>query len=268
MSDRKKKAAFFDIDGTIWNFQNEIPESTIQAIRELKKNGILTFINSGRTRAFIQNENLLTIGFDGIVSGCGTMIEYHGKTVFLRLLDPKTASQTLEIIRRYGFRPVLEGPEYIYFELNEFAGDVYGQKLIAELGPHFKTIRGSAGEWQIQKLSCATNDCDTASCYAELDRTLDAPFDYLIHNPDVVEIVPKGFSKGTAIEHVCELLNIDLQNTYSFGDSINDLEMIRTAGHGIAMGNGTDEIKAAADYVTTSLNEDGIWNACRHFGLI
>ena len=60
----QRKALFFDIDGTIWNMKNEIPESTVRAIRALREKGHLTFLCSGRSRAFIQEPKLFDIGFD------------------------------------------------------------------------------------------------------------------------------------------------------------------------------------------------------------
>ncbi len=72
---------FFDIDGTLWNYKNEIPESTVDAIRRAGAKGHKCFINTGRARAFVTNRDLLGIGFDGIVTACGTMIEYNGEVV-------------------------------------------------------------------------------------------------------------------------------------------------------------------------------------------
>ncbi len=263
-----RRAAFFDIDGTLWNFRNEIPESTIRALKLLQENNVLTFLNSGRTRAFITNENLLNIGFDGIVSGCGTMIEYHGETIFRRLLSKEQSSKTLEILRKYNFLPILEGPNYIYFEYEDFADDIYGKKLLRELGEKRRSIREYEDDLEIQKFSCIAVPENARACYDELDAALNDAYIYLEHNATIVEVIPRGFHKGTGIEQVCSLLGIDIENTYAFGDSVNDHDMLRTAGHSIAMGNGTEETKAIAEYVTTSLDEDGIWNACRHFGLI
>ena len=67
---------------------------------------------------------------------------------------------------------------------------------------------------------------------------------------------------------VCEKLEIAHEDTYAFGDSVNDLEMLTYVGHGIAMGNGTPKAKQAADYVTDAIHKDGIYNACKYFGLI
>ena len=82
-----RKIVFFDIDGTLWDFHMRIPESTREAIKRLRGAGNLAFINSGRTRAFINSEKLLSLGFDGIVSGCGTMIEWNagGRSIGVKI---------------------------------------------------------------------------------------------------------------------------------------------------------------------------------------
>ena len=90
----------------------------------------------------------------------------------------------------------------------------------------------------------------------------------MIHGDIVIEMVPKGYSKATGIIYLCDKLGINIEDTFAFGDSANDIEMLKCVGCGIAMGNGTDDAKNVADYVTDSLHDDGIYNACKHFGLI
>lgn len=261
----QRKALFFDIDGTIWNMKNEIPESTVRAIRALREKGHLTFLCSGRSRAFIQEPKLFDIGFDGVISGCGTMIEYHGKTVSYKKLDVNLVEHTIRSVRKYGMRPILEGREYLYMDDEEFAADNYGKKVKSEVDGRLRTIAGEWGRWEISKLSCATENADLEGCFSELETE----YDFIVHDDvAVVEFVPKGFHKGTGIARVCDMLDIDISDTFAFGDSANDIGMIRHAGIGIAMGNGTDAVKNAADYVTTAMMEAGIWNACRHFKLI
>ena len=80
--------------------------------------------------------------------------------------------------------------------------------------------------------------------------------------------MPKGFSKGTGVLKVAELLGIPAERTVAFGDSANDLQMLRAAGTAVVMGNGSEAAKAEAAYVTAPLHEDGIFKACRHLGLI
>lgn len=255
---------FFDIDGTIWDYRNFIPESTIDAIRQARANGHQCFLNSGRSRAFIYNEDLLGIGFDGIVSACGCMIEHHGKVVFNKLIDREDCIRTVETVRKYHFKPILEGPEYLYMERSDFEGDMYGEKVMKEMGDHLLGIDDCWGKWEMNKLSCDTRDTDYNSCYRELDDI----YDFMIHNPIVVEMVPKGHNKGTGIAKVCELLGEDIENTIAFGDSINDKEMLEAAGIGVAMGNGTDVIKELADHVTTPLLDNGVYNGLKSYNII
>ncbi len=259
-----KKAVFFDIDGTLMGFDSRIPESAKRAIRLLRENGHLAFLCSGRCRSYIQDPTLLSLGFDGIISGCGTMIEYGGETVFYRKLPTSLVEHTLLTIRRYGFRPILEGKDHLYMDEEDFTGDVYGQKLKRELGDRLRSISGEWGRWEVSKLACATEDADCEGCFAELGDV----YDFLVHNAAVLEMVPKGFDKGTGIRRVCELLNLPMKDTIAVGDSVNDLGMLKTAGTAVVMGNGQEEAKKEADYVTSGLYEDGIWNACEHFGLV
>lgn len=259
-----RKAVFFDIDGTLWDFTNRIPESTVTAIRGLRAQGHLAFLCSGRARAYIQSPALFDIGFDGVLAGCGTYVEVGGEIIYERLIEKELAVRTVETVRRYGFRPILEGPEYLYMDAEDFAHEPYGKKVMRELGGHLVGIREHYGEWRINKLSCATDHADREGCFAALADE----YTYLIHNENVAELVPKGHSKATGIARACEYLGVDRADTFAVGDSVNDLEMLSYAGIGIAMGNASPEVKEAAGFVTDALYDDGIYHAMQHFGLL
>ena len=259
-----KKLLFFDIDGTLWDFHNIIPESTVRGIRAAREHGHLCFINTGRSRAFVTAPHLFDVGFDGIVSGCGTMIEYRGEVPFYYRLDNDFAEEAVRTVRRYGFRPILEGRFHLYMDSEDFDGDIYGEKLKEELGDHLLSIRDHWGEWEISKMSCATRPDDHAGCMEALGDS----FEFMIHSPEVVEMSPKGFTKGTAIERVCELVGADMADTIAFGDSMNDIAMLTTAGTAVVMGNGSDEAKAVATFVTDDIHEDGILHALERLELV
>lgn len=105
-----KTAVFFDIDGTLWDSQMQIPKSTIEAIHKLQENGNYAFICSGRSRATIRARELLEeIGFDGIVAGCGTYIEYNGEVIFERSLIPKRDCRSFNRIRKLSYAGDLRG---------------------------------------------------------------------------------------------------------------------------------------------------------------
>ncbi len=258
------KLLFFDIDGTIWNRDNEICDSTVEAIRLAGKNGHKSFLCSGRSRAYINNPALLEIGFDGIISACGMMVEYNDEICFYKKLGENIIEDTIREVRKHGCRPILEGKDYIYMDYDEFEGDYYGNKLRRELGNRLVQIKDTWGKWEALKISCDTTGADVKKCMEKLNDR----FHFIIHGPEVVEMVPKGYSKGTGIHRICSMLNIGTENVIAFGDSPNDVEMFKTAGTSVVMGNGSEDVKKLADYVTTDVDKDGIWNACKHFGII
>ena len=255
---------FFDIDGTLWDYKNYIPDSTKKAIKLAQKMGHKCFINTGRARAFVHNEELLGIGFDGIVSSCGCMIEYEGKKVFNRLINREDGVRTLESLKKHRFKPILEGPNVLYMNRSDFEGDMYGEKVMAEMGVRLLGIDDNWGNWEMNKLSCICDIETRDKCFEELSDI----YDYMCHSETIAEMVPKGFNKGTGIIEICKIFGENVANTVAFGDSINDKEMLETAGTSVAMGRASDETKELADLVTDNLEDDGIWNAMKKLQII
>ena len=96
-----KKAVFFDIDGTLMDHHNFIPKSTVDGIHRLQEKGNYAFLCTGRSRAFVRHPAIMEIGFDGIVSGCGTMIEFHDKVVYYKKLEPDVVKQTVDFLKAH-----------------------------------------------------------------------------------------------------------------------------------------------------------------------
>ncbi len=258
------KAAFFDIDGTVLDNRNFIPESTVEGIRKLREKGNYAFLCTGRSRAFVRHPALLDIGFDGIVSGCGTMVEYQGRVLYYKRLDDALVRNTVAFLKESHAPVIMEGRYKLYADPEDFEGDPYLQKLRKEIGEDLIPITGREADWEVSKFSCMTAWVDME----RFSQRLCADYELLIHDIPVAELVPRGCSKGTGILKVCEQLSIPVEHTYAFGDSANDLPMFLTAGHSIAMGNATEAAKKQASYVTDALHEDGIYHALEHFGLI
>lgn len=258
------KAVFFDIDGTLWDNHAVIPESTKKAIKKLRENGHLSFLCSGRTRSFIYAPELLTLGFDGIVAGCGTYVEEHGKEIYYKGLSQEEIKKALQIFRMHHLPVVMEGKNYMYLDETEFSDKNYTAYMKQQLGEKLKPITGNEDEWEISKFTC---NIQSGELEPVIEKLKDE-YEILVHDMPMAEFVPKGFNKASGIKKTCELLNINWEDTYAFGDSVNDLDMLRYVPHGVAMGNGNEAAKAAAEYVTADIHEDGIYKGLSHYGLI
>lgn len=268
-----KSIVFFDIDGTIWDYKNEIPASTVKGIQALHQNGHYAFLCTGRTKATIRARELLDIGFDGIIAGCGTYIEYHGE-VLLNLLLPWSQIQDLvPAMKQKGIGAFLEGCDKLYIDWDYYEGSDYAESFRKELKEDCLPIEAVTKSSRINKISI-----EYLSNLPE-QEVLDVfgkEYHVIIHdftNPDgtplnVAEIIPMGYSKATGIKWICNHLNIALENTYAFGDSANDIQMLEYVHCGVAMGNASETTKRIADYVTTDMYDDGIWNGLKHLGLI
>ncbi len=260
-----KKAVFFDIDGTLWDWDMKIPASTIEGVHRLREKGNYAFLCSGRSRAAIQAKELLEgIGFDGILGACGTYVEYNGEVVFNKELSKANLEKLFSCFRKYHTPIVLEGIDYLYADMEEFKDNERILSLKKVLGDRFQPFSIHEGNYHGNKMTAYFMHGDIE----DVKREMKEEFDMIFHTPEIFEIVPKGYSKAKGIQWICDYLNISKEDTYAFGDSANDLEMLSYVEHGIAMGNATDIAKKAADYITADIWDDGILKGLEHFSLI
>lgn len=259
------KLIFFDIDGTIWDEHMEIPESTIRAIQTLKKNGHKTFLCSGRARGNIRSPKLFDLGFDGVIAACGNHVEMDGRILYEKILSSDLVERVIDLLRECHMPVVLEGPKYHWIDEKGFEQDPFVAYIFKEMGETALPLRGFSEDIRINKFSAdILEDTD----YARVQRELSDELDFLEHDGQVVEFIPKGTSKATGIAWICDYLGVAVEDTYAIGDSVNDLDMLSFVGHSIAMGNGSEPAKKAAEYVTSDIHEDGIKRAMEHYGLI
>lgn len=259
------KIVFFDIDGTIWDENMKIPDSTKQAIQKLREKGNKAFLCTGRSRVNICMRKMFPIEFDGIIAACGNHIELNNKVVFENVITGENIKKVIDVCKKNHMPIIIEGPDKLWMDRTGFEHDLYVEYLKEELKENLLYIDGYSDDIQMNKFSAnISEDTDFEDVKAQLEDC----FDFLVHGGDVVECVPKGVSKATGIQWLCNYLGISHEDTYAIGDSVNDLDMLSYVAHGIAMGNGSDVAKEAADYITTELENDGIYHALQHFELI
>lgn len=260
----ERKAVFFDIDGTLYNYKIGVPQSAINGIKELKQNGHLAFISTGRARAMIP-QDLIDLGFDGVLAACGAYVEYEGNVIYNIDLEKEIADNALNALRKHKVLCVLEGQDYLYMDDEDFSdGGLFSvKKFKSEHGEKIKPIAGE--EYRINKITCRTNQ---HSNFEEAFKVIETDFDCIYHNTEFIELVPKGFSKVKGIEAIIEHLGVNIENTYAFGDSLNDIDMLEYVKYGIAMGNSSPEILERVKYKTDNIDNDGIYKGLKQFKLI
>ena len=260
------KYVFFDIDGTLWDENMIVPESTKEAIRQLQANGHKAFVCTGRAMGNVNDPQFDAIGFDGFIAACGNHVEMNGTILHENNMSYEDVKKVYEVSRVCRLPIIYEGTDYQWLDREGFDGDGYISYIVENL----KDTAVFLDECQLEdihanKFSALINE---NTDYEGIKEALSDLYDLLDHGDGIIEAVPKGTSKATGIAWLCEHLGIAIENTYAIGDSINDLEMLEFAGHSIAMGNASAIAKEKAEYVTTHIHEDGIYNALKHYKLI
>ncbi len=260
------KYVFFDIDGTLWDDNMVVPESTKIAIRKLRENGHKAFVCTGRAMGNVCDSQFDEIGFDGFIAACGNHIQMDGQILYENNMSYEDVKAVYDTSRQNRMPIIYEGSARQWLDREGFEGDSYISYIVDRLRDSSSFLdECELEEIQANKFSAWVKE-DTN--YDAIKEALQGRFTFLEHGEGIVEVVPIGTSKATGIQWLCEHLGIDKDNTYAIGDSINDLEMLKFAGHSIAMGNATPIAKEAAEYITTHIHEDGIMNALKHYGLI
>lgn len=274
-----QKLVFFDIDGTLVTPKNELPETTIKAITLLKENGHLPIIATGRPPKMLE-PIAKELGIDSFISLNGQYIVLEGQPIFRQTLPTDYLEELIQasydngqrtflitkddIIGNTFMREMLQDSEFLTMVstyLNDIPDDVTLEMFMRMTEKPLKRER--------------YKDEEILSAYIHTDESQDAYYKerfvdlhFTRATPLFTEVLLKGHHKGTGIQRILDKLGQDMKNTIAFGDGLNDLEMIKTVQVGVSMGNGRDALKEAADYVTTHVEEDGIFNALKKLELI
>lgn len=260
-----KAGVFFDIDGTIWDFDRVIPESVFYALEKLKKNGHKAFLCTGRSRSYILDKKLLSLPINGIIAACGAHIEVEGKLIHERFIPHELVMKFIGILKNENLPVIAEGTDFNWLNPDDFKIHPYIESVWHELGNNAKNLSDISPDDKINKFSAVISNY---LAFEKIKSLLSKDLSLLIHGKEAFEAIIKGTGKAYGIETLIKHENLTQMETFALGDSINDLDMITYVSHGIAMGNGTDKLKEAAEYVTASVHEDGIEKALLHYGLI
>jgi Cof subfamily protein (haloacid dehalogenase superfamily) len=256
----KKKIVFFDIDGTLLTEEKVIPESTKRAVQMLQERGIHTAIATGRSPHMFQWV-LQELHIDSYVSMNGQYVVFEGQEAFSNPMEHKTLTGLLHMAESKGQALAFCNHQKIKVskENNPLALSSY-TSLKLDYPPVDRDFYKKSPVYQGHLF------CDSQDEHMYIKRFPGCNF--IRWHEYAVDILPKGCSKAVGIRKLLDVIGINNENCYAFGDGLNDLEMLSYVGTGIAMGNADPKVKAVADFITSSCYEDGIFNGLIELGLL
>ena len=254
------EAIFFDIDGTLLPYTSKkIPESTVEGIKKLQEKGIRCIVATGRNQMEMEDLPLEVIQFDAYLT-------MNGQLTFDRnfnIIDAHPIHrEEMEVLaqifkaKRIPFELIGEYKRYInYVDDTVIYVRATTNGTVAPIGEYqgedIYQINAFVDKEKRQLLESFLDDCDITSW-----------------NDKGIDIISKGGGKSKGIKNFLKKFNIKKENVMAFGDGENDIEMLKSVGVGVAMGNAKDSVKEIADYVTDDVTNDGIYKALEHFKLI
>ena len=264
---------FLDLDGTLLDDGKEISPGNRRALERALRAGHRVVITTGRalSSAKIQAQRLgldrsgcYLITFNGaVVYDCGT------ESVLSRtFLDPEALYAVFDEANRRGVCIVTYSIDEIIVESRN-DGET-AQRYCAPLGMDYRVADDIRTELTAPSPKALIVDFDDHSRLEGMrdwiETHLSGRADCFFSNRSYLEVVPAGMNKGQAVIEMCRRLNVPISNAIAVGDEANDLSMIQAAGIGVAMANGTQAVKAAADYVTErDNNHDGVAEVVERF---
>jgi len=249
---------FIDLDGTLL-YQGKPAPMAFEAIQLLKLNGHIPVIATGRVPYLVKEAKEL-LAFDSYICANGTYIVYQNQLVFEKPIPFDTVERLLQKADEIGFDIVMEGEDdYVAFRKDT--------PKVDEFSDHFRVPRPNIDKsYHLTHPILAFNMFDGSVVDLLRNEFPDLMFSRASHLGFDVNI--KGDLKADGMFYLCEYLQIHGDEIYAIGDGFNDIQMISAASHGIAMGNAHADVKKVAKYVTTDVENGGVFQALKHFHLI
>ena len=258
------RALFFDIDGTLVSFNtHKVAQSTIDGLNIAKERGIKIFISTGRPLSFINNLEDIEHLIDGYITTNGSY-NFMGRSVISMHSIPKEEVLTLvDYLNKHEYPAILVGTDNTA---------VINHKPIVDRIV-IDTLNITNIDFSITAETVLQQDILQITPFITQEQQ-DIIMPQIPHcaserwHPEFIDTVNKQASKGKALSDIVAYNDLLISETMAFGDGGNDISMLLKAGIGVAMGNANDNVKAMANYVTSSADDDGIYKALKHFEVI
>ncbi len=259
-----------DMDGTLCDDNKVIPKENIDAIIELQKSGKTVAISTGRPESgilpFIKDLHLEEYG--------GLVMSYNGgriydvkneKVLYNRAFPKKMLKPVMDIVK--GSSITVSSPlDKIIYAGNALNDYSYTESKIINIPFEFREDFITL-DVEMNKLLLIDTPEVIAKYYPIIKDTFEPQLHVFLSEPFFLEITPPNINKGQGLHSLAEITGIPVKNMIAMGDSFNDIEMLKEAGLGVAMGNAKEGVSDYADMVTVSNNDCGVAKIIREFML-
>lgn len=247
-----------DLDGTLIGDNFEIPQRNIDAIRRFQKKGGNFTIATGRSeKAAIRYVNIVKPATACIFLNGGLIFDVNNKKIiYEKILDSSARGIIKQIIQKFpsiGIE-IFSGDNIYMVVTNQKSLEHVSHENLDYISCTIDEV--SNDNWYKVLFSA---DEDKLSKLTEFTKTLDVQKIRFVRSASIYfEMLPDDVNKGTALKKLAKYLNLDIKNTYAIGDYYNDIEMLNSAGVGVATANAPDDIKEVANYAVCHCNEGAI----------
>ncbi len=275
-----KKLIFLDIDGTLTSAGSNVPpDSALEAVKKAQEIGHKVFLCTGRNPGMLAP--LLKYGFDGVIGCAGGYITIGDEVIYDCPMEEDDVKTALDVLHRNGVFCTVEAKDIAYGDSNlaEFFAD-NADEGNSEIERWRKALSSNLGihdikEYDGQPVYKVVIMCTEDKQLDEARKLLQDKYEFCMQIVPLKmtkcvngELINRKFDKGRAVIRVAEALGYDIGDTVGFGDSMNDLEMIKTVGYSVCMANGNENLKKLCDLVCDSVDDDGLAKAFKQLKLV
>ena len=273
----RKQLIFVDIDGTL-TLPGEFtpPESALEAIRRARAAGHGVFLCTGRNRSMLSP--LLRYGFDGYVGCAGGLVALGNELIFDCPMTSEQLRTAMSLLSGEGVFLTLEGRDAMYGD--EGIADFFASSRCGYNSELARWRRTLESNYNIRPMSEYDGEpvyklvflCETEAQLAPARAALSGAFHFVVQEAFTTsclngELINLAFDKGRGMLRIAQKLGVGAEDTIGIGDSLNDLELLETAGTSVCMANGSEALKERADLVCPAVEEDGLAWAFSRLGL-
>jgi Cof subfamily protein (haloacid dehalogenase superfamily) len=254
------KIVFFDVDGTLINYEDgRIEESTRKSIEQLKNKGVHIVAATGRPLSMCQD--LRNIGIETFITANGAYVKHQNQVIH----KIPVAQEIVQVVKTFA-------------DENKQSLSFFTEQLSMNNVQDEETLKAMQETLSLQEFPVINEDIVKQEVYLmclygdeDIEKKYTSKFPHLLFkrwHPYITNVLQHDVSKSIAVQAVLDYFNLSPEEAFAFGDGDNDIDMLEQVGLGIAMGNGSEALKNIADYVTKKSTEDGIDYALRELQII